>query len=55
MLPERVDDYAPEGHPARFVVEVVGQLELSDSTEAYSGEGSRAHHPSMVAALLFYG
>ena len=55
MLPERVDDYAPEGHPARFVAETVGQLELGDSTEAYSGGGSRAHHPSMAAALPFYG
>ena len=55
MLPARVDDYVPQGHLARFVVEIVAQLDLSDLTEAYSGRGSRAYHPSMMVALLFYG
>ena len=55
MLPARVEDYVPEDHLARFVVEIVGQLDLSDLTEAYSGRGSRAYHPSMMVALLFYG
>lgn len=55
MLPAKVDDYVPEGHLARFVVEIVGQLDLSDLTAAYSGRGSKAYHPSMMVALLFYG
>lgn len=44
-----------ERHLVRFVAEIVGQLDLSDLTEAYSGGGSRAYHPSMTVALLFYG
>lgn len=55
MLPARVEDYVPEGHLARFVVEIVEQLDLSDMTAAYSGRGSKAYHPSMMVALLFYG
>ena len=55
MLPARVEDYVPEGHLARFVVEIVEQLDLSNMTAAYSGRGSMPYHPSMMVALLFYG
>ncbi len=54
MLPARVEDYVPEGHLARFVVEIVEQLDLVNMTAAYSGRGSMAYYPSMMVALLFY-
>lgn len=55
LLPPSLDDWLPEGHLARFVVEIVGQLDLTEIKSAYAGRGSRAHHPEMLLALLFYG
>ncbi|MBW1757007.1 MAG: transposase [Deltaproteobacteria bacterium] len=45
----------PEDHLARFVVEIVEQLDLAKLTTAYRGRGSDAYHPAMMVALLFYG
>lgn len=55
LLPPSVDDWLPEDHLARFVVDVVDQLDLSTLTKQYAGRGSRAHHPAMLLALLVYG
>lgn len=55
LLPPSMDDWLPEGHLARFVVDIVGQLDLTAIKSAYAGRGSRAHHPEMLLALLFYG
>jgi transposase len=50
-----MDDWLPEGHLARFVVEIVAQLDLTSIKASYSGRGSKAHHPEMLLGLLFYG
>jgi len=55
LLPPSMEDWLPEGHLARFVVEMVGQLDLTTIKTAYAGRGSKAHHPEMLLALLFYG
>ena len=55
MFPACVDDYLPDLHLARFVVEVVEQLDLAPFINAYSGRGSKAWHPSLMLSLLFYG
>jgi transposase len=55
LLPPSVDEWLPEGHLARFIVEVIDQLDLSKLTRRYSGCGSAAYHPSMMLALLIYG
>lgn len=55
LLPPSLDDWLPEGHLARFIVEVVAQLDLTLIKAAYAGRGSKAHHPEMLLALLFYG
>ena len=55
LLPPSVEDWLPQGHLARFVVEVVDQLDLSSMTSAYRGAGSAAYHPAMLLALLIYG
>ena len=55
LLPPSMDDWLPEGHLARFVVEIVNQLDLKTIKAAYRGCGSKAHHPEMLLALLFYG
>jgi transposase len=55
LLPPSVQEWLAEDHLARFVVEIVEQLDLGKLTAAYRGRGSDAFHPSMMVALLFYG
>jgi transposase len=55
LLPPSLDDWLPEGHLARFIVEIVAQLDLTSIKAVYTGRGSKAHHPEMLLALLFYG
>jgi len=55
LLPPSVDEWLPEGHLARFIVEVIDQLDLSKLTRRYSGSGSAAYHPAIMLALLVYG
>jgi len=50
-----MQDWLPEDHLARFVVEVVDQLDLSELTGQYAGRGSQAHHPAVLLSLLIYG
>ena len=55
LLPPSLDDWLNEDHLARFVVEVVDQLDLSNLTRQYAGRGSKAHHPATLLAILVYG
>ena len=55
LLPPSLQDWLPEGHLARFVVDIVEQLDLSELTSDYSRGGKRAYHPAMLLSLLFYG
>jgi transposase len=55
LLPPSVSDWLGEDHLARFVVEVIDQLDLSNLTRQYAGRGSKAHHPATLLAILVYG
>ncbi len=55
LLPPSVQDWLPEGHLARFVVEIVEQLDLRSLRASYAGRGSQPYNPAMLLALLFYG
>ena len=55
LLPPSVQDWLPEGHLARFIVEIVDQLDLRSLKSSYAGRGSQPYNPSMLLALLFYG
>jgi transposase len=55
LLPPSVDEWLPQDHLARFVVEVIDQLDLSALVGQYAGRGSDAYHPSMLLGLLVYG
>lgn len=55
LLPPSVDDWLPERHLARFVVEVIEGLDLSAMVKAYRGSGSASYHPSVLLGLLVYG
>ena len=54
LFPPSVQEYVPEKHLARFVVEIVDQLDLSHLVAAYCGTGPKPYHPAMLVALLFY-
>ena len=55
LFPPSLQDWLPEGHLARFVVEVVERLDLRTLKESYAGRGSQPYNPEMLVALLFYG
>jgi transposase len=55
LLPPSIQDWLPEGHLARFVVEIVDQLDLRFLKDSYVGCGSQPYNPEMLVALLFYG
>lgn len=55
LLPPSIQEWLPEDHLARFIVEVVSQLDLTPLENAYAGRGSEAYSPGMLLSLLFYG
>ena len=55
LLPPSVDDWLPKDHLARFVVDIVDQLDLSELTRQYRGTGSDAYHPAVMLGLFIYG
>ena len=55
LLPPSVQDWLPKSHLARFVVDVVEQLDLRSLKSSYAGRGSQPYNPAMLLALLFYG
>ena len=55
LFPPSVQEWLPETHLARFVVEVVSKLELRKLEDSYTKRGSEGYHPAVMLALLFYG
>ena len=55
LLPPSVEEWLPERHLARFVVEVIEGLDMSAMAKAYRGSGSASYHPSMLLGLVVYG
>ena len=55
IFPASPDGWLPSDHLARFVVEVVENLDLSSIVNAYNARGKQAYHPRLLLALLFYG
>ena len=55
LMPPSVDEWLPERHLARFVVEVVEGLDLRAMSQSYRGSGSASYHPTILLSLLVYG
>jgi len=55
LLPPSVDEWLPERHLARFVVEVIGELDLRSMTGSYRGSGEASYHPELLLGLIVYG
>src|SRR4249919_2662634 len=47
LFPPSIDDWLPEKHLARFVVEVIDGLDLSAMIRSYRGSGSASYHPAL--------
>jgi transposase len=58
LLPPSLHDWLPERHLARFLVDVVGALDLSAIYASYAagdGRGQSAYSPEMMLRVLLYG
>jgi transposase len=55
LLPPSIDEWLPEQHLARLVVDVVDGLNLEALIRLYRGSGSKSYHPKMMVALIVYG
>jgi transposase len=55
LMPPSVDEWLPERHLARFVVEVVAGLDLRAMTGSYRGSGEAPYHPRLLLGILVYG
>ena len=57
LLPPSPLDWLPDGHLARFILDVVERLNLRSINAYYEREqrGYPPHHPQMMVALLLYG
>jgi transposase len=51
----RLGDVLPGNHLARFVVDIIGQLDLSGVYGHYAPVGGEAIAPEELLGLLFYG
>ena len=54
-MPPSVDEWLPERHLARFVVEVIASLDLRAMIGSYRGSGEALYHPAVLLGILIYG
>jgi transposase len=55
LMPPSVDEWLPEKHLARFVVEVIAGLDLRAMVGSYRGSGEASYHPTILLGILVYG
>ena len=55
LFPPSMNDWLPEHHLARFVVEIVEQLDLKALESVYGTSGSASFHPALLLSILVYG
>ena len=57
LLPPNLNDWVPQNHSARYVVDFVETLDLSKLYATYgeSGDGQPPYDPKMMLAILLYG
>ena len=51
-MPPSVDEWLPQRHLARFVVEVIEGLDLRAMTGSYRGSGEASYIPGCCSALF---
>ena len=58
LLPPSLQDWLPEKHLARFIADVVENLDLTQILAEYGrrdGRGMAGYHPLMMVRVLLYG
>src|SRR6266849_3920897 len=58
LLPPSLQDWLPEDHLARFIADVMNELDLSAIYAEYDrkdGRGLSAYHPLLLTRILLYG
>ncbi len=55
LMPAKVNDWLPDDHLAKFIVEIVDQLDISEIEKKYAPRGGTPYNPRMMLSLLFYG
>ena len=55
LMPPSVDEWLPERHLARFVVEVIAGLDLRAMISSYRGSGEASYHPQLLLGIIVYG
>lgn len=58
LMPPSLQDWVPPDHLARFIAQVVEQLDLQTMLQHYhrkDGRGAAGYHPVMLTRLLLYG
>ena len=55
LMPPSVDEWLPEKHLARFVVDVIASLDLRAMIGSYRGSGEASYHPAVLLGILVYG
>lgn len=55
FMPASVDEYLSKKHIARFIVQIVDQLDFTAIYRRYGTSGSTPYDPKMLMAMLFYG
>jgi transposase len=55
LMPPSVDEWLPERHLARFVVEVIEGLDLRSMSGSYRGSGEASYPPQLLLGLIIYG
>jgi transposase len=54
-MPPSVDEWLPEKHLGRFVLDVIASLALRAMLGSYRGSGEASYHPTVRLGLLVYG
>ncbi len=52
LMPPSVDEWLPQRHLARFVVEVIEGLDLRSMTGSYRGSGEASYPPHLLLGLM---
>jgi transposase len=55
FMPYDLNDWLPEDHLARFVVDIVDKMDLTSVYSVYTGKGSAPYDPKLLLSLIFYG
>ena len=55
LMPPSVDEWLPQRHLARFVVEVIEGLDLRSMSGSYRGSGDAPYPPQLLLGLIIYG